>query len=57
MARGLSAGYTIIPRSPTEIYYDCSTEAVEVQLYNWFYCCNFTAISNCGTSTLPSFVL
>jgi hypothetical protein len=46
------AGYYIIPRSPTEVYYDVSTEAVEAQLYNWFYCCNTTSNPNCPTSAL-----
>ena len=41
------AGFYIIPRSPTEVYYDVSTEAVEAELYNWFYCCNTTANANC----------
>ena len=44
------AGYYIIPRSPTEVYYDVSTESVEAQLYNWFYCCNTTSNPNCPTS-------
>ena len=43
-------GFYIIPRSPTEVYYDVSTEAVEAQLYNWFYCCNTTSNSACPTS-------
>jgi hypothetical protein len=43
------AGFYIIPRSPTEVYYDVSTEAVEAQLYNWFYCCNTTSNANCPT--------
>jgi hypothetical protein len=42
----------IIPRSPTEVYYDVSTEKVEAQLYNWFYCCNTTSNANCPTSKL-----
>lgn len=45
-----AAGFYIIPRSPTEVYYDVSTEAVEAQLYNWFYCCNFTSNANCPAS-------
>jgi hypothetical protein len=44
------AGFYIIPRSPTEVYYDVSTEAVEAQLYNWFYCCNTTSNSACPKS-------
>ncbi len=44
------AGFYMIPRSPTEVYYDVSTEAVEAQLYNWFYCCNTTSNPNCPTS-------
>jgi hypothetical protein len=47
------AGFYIIPRSPTEVYYDVSTEAVEAQLYNWFYCCNTTSNSACPTSAAP----
>jgi hypothetical protein len=43
----------IIPRSPTEVYYDVSTEKVEAQLYNWFYCCNTTSNPNCPTSESP----
>ncbi len=45
-----AAGFYIIPRSPTEVYYDVSTEAVEAQLYNWFYCCNSTSNANCPAS-------
>ena len=44
------AGFYMIPRSPTEVYYDVSTESVEAQLYNWFYCCNTTSNPNCPTS-------
>jgi hypothetical protein len=44
------AGFYIIPRSPTEVYYDVSTETVEAQLYNWFYCCNTTSNTNCPAS-------
>jgi hypothetical protein len=29
-----------------------STETVEAQLYNWFYCCNTTSNPNCPTSAL-----
>ena len=47
------AGFYIIPRSPTEVYYDVSTESVEAQLYNWFYCCNTTSNANCPTSAAP----
>ena len=49
----LPAGFYIIPRSPTEVYYDVSTEAVEAQLYNWFYCCNTTSNSACPASAAP----
>jgi hypothetical protein len=45
-----AAGFYIIPRSPTEVYYGVSTEKVEAQLYNWFYCCNTTSNANCPTS-------
>ena len=48
------AGFYIIPRSPTEVYYDVSTEAVEAELYNWFYCCNTTSNPNCPTSAPTS---
>ena len=30
-----------------------STEAVEAQLYNWFYCCNTTSNSACPKSAPP----
>lgn len=42
------AGFTILPRSPTEVYFDVSTEALETQLYNQIYCCDTTTNPTCA---------
>ena len=47
------AGFTIIPRSPTEVYFDVSTEALETQLYNQIYCCDTANDPTCAAGCAP----
>ena len=48
-----AAGFTIIPRSPTEVYFDVSTEALETQLYNQIYCCDTASDPACAAGCAP----
>lgn len=47
------AGFYILPRSPTEVYFDVSTEALEARLYNQIYCCDTTNDPTCAGGCAP----
>jgi hypothetical protein len=53
IAAPCTAGFTIIPRSPTEVYFDVSTEELETRLYNQIYCCDTTADPTCAGGCAP----
>ena len=48
-----AAGFTIIPRSPTEVYFDVSTEELETRLYNQIYCCDTATDPTCAAGCAP----